>query len=223
MTAKGLRNKRGDPIHPSTLADLLANRVYVGVVSRNGLNVHGSREALVDPLTFEHVRQVLATNRNAEVRTRLHPHYLRGCLFCHSCNSRFSDSYARGKQYRYFFCLGRHRRRTECDEPSAPVDEIEKQIETAWWTVNLTEPAKHQLCDDIQAEIEHRLSDRNGRDAVRQQIADLVEERRRLLRLAIKQPPPLGFGFQAPHIWPNQPFAAAHPGAKLRQARPAVA
>jgi hypothetical protein len=57
------------------------------------------------------------------MRERGHQHYLSGKLFCHTCDSRWTDMQVKRRRYRYFFCPGRHLRRTECGEFYMPAED----------------------------------------------------------------------------------------------------
>jgi hypothetical protein len=53
----------------------------------------------------------------------------------------FGFSRGKGGTYGYFFCLGRHTGRTNCDLPYVPVEKAEQAVERIWQTdVQLAEP-----------------------------------------------------------------------------------
>jgi site-specific DNA recombinase len=44
----------------------------------------------------------------------------------------YGHSRGKGGVYSYFFCLGRHTGRTNCDLPYISVEKVEKEIERIW-------------------------------------------------------------------------------------------
>jgi site-specific DNA recombinase len=120
-TERGLLTK-GGPNTPrkqlsiSQMHRLLASPYYKGIVTFNGVKYQGKHERLVDDETWQQVQDILAAHRNGE-KQRVHPHYLKGTIFCGHCGSRLCVNYSRGKLgvvYPYYFCVGRHQRRTTC-------------------------------------------------------------------------------------------------------------
>lgn len=97
-----------------------------------------------------------------------------------------SDHFAKGKQHRYFFCLGRHRRRTDCDQPYVPTHEIEPQVMERWSTVRLTEGRKRELRDWIREVVAANVADPSQQEAARVRLQEIEEERARAGRMAVK-------------------------------------
>lgn len=71
---------------------------------------------------------MLRSHRSGEKR-RTHSHYLRSTLYCAYCDSRlcFTRSRGHGGTYEYFFCVGRHQKRTGCKLPYLRVEEMEQR------------------------------------------------------------------------------------------------
>ena len=118
------------PLPANKLQHVLRNRYYLGVVTYNGVEYDGKHEPLVTPGLFEEVQKMLASKAQAGERAPRHTHYLKGSLFCGRCGSRMAYCISRGNggQYAYFFCLGRHHKRTDCDLPHLNPDEVENAI-----------------------------------------------------------------------------------------------
>ncbi len=186
MTERGLLSKNGKPLSPSNLHKLLTNPVYKGMIAWHGELFPGEHPALVSAEIWDRVQEVLRQHANAEIRVRLEPHYLRGSLFCDQCGSRISDHFAKGGAHRYFFCLGRHRRRTDCDEPYTPTHEIEPHVLERWHTVKLTESRKRDLRDWIREAVAVHVADPSQQEAARVRLTEIEEERVRAGRMAVK-------------------------------------
>src|SRR5680860_340769 len=96
-------------------------------------------------------------------RSWRHDHYLKNSLFCGQCGSRLGFSYSRGKggkHYPYFFCLGRNRKRTDCDLPYLPADDVEKKV-IAHWRQQKISP---ELVADIRASVTKELATKRQQD-----------------------------------------------------------
>ena len=139
MAALGL-NTRATPKIPSkpvtkcTIEKILKNPYYAGVIRYNGVEYDGAHEALISLETFNHVQTIIQAHHNGE-RTREHPHFLKGSVYCWECKSKMIVTYARSKSgniYPYFICAGRHRTKSKdqkCKMRSILIDEVEYQVE----------------------------------------------------------------------------------------------
>ena len=120
------------PMDKKALNHLLKNPYYKGVVSYKGVEHVGSHQALTDTSTWQKVQDVLASHINGE-RTREHPHFLKGSLYCRNCGSRMIITYAKsgsGVRYPYFVCAGRHSKRAkDCKQKAVLIDVVEKQVQ----------------------------------------------------------------------------------------------
>jgi len=94
----------------------------------------GKHPRLVTPDVFDQVQRVLSAHNLSGEKYRRYQHYLKGSVLCGRCHSRLSvcDFKGNGGTYRYFFCLGRHRRRTGCNLPYLTVEGLEAAVERHW-------------------------------------------------------------------------------------------
>jgi site-specific DNA recombinase len=145
VTEAGLRtrptkaNPAGRPISRNALGDLLANRYYLGFVVHKGEEYPGRHEALIDPVTFARVQDVLAEQTWAGNRDRKWDHYLKGGIWCHRCGRRFillKGTSARKRNYFYFICKGKQQ--NECDMPRLPIAQVELAVAAHWGTITIT-------------------------------------------------------------------------------------
>ena len=104
------------PLQQSNIQLLLRHPFYKGLVRYKGLEYPGRHEAIVDQATWQKVQDVLSAKDRSGEKTREHPHYLKGSLYCH-CGFRMIISHSRGRHgtvYPYFCCLGRHGKHNNC-------------------------------------------------------------------------------------------------------------
>ncbi len=164
MSSLGL-NTRATPKIPSkpvtkcTIEKMLKNPYYAGVIRYNGAEYDGSHEALIDLDTFNQVQAMIESHHNGE-RTREHPHFMKGLLYCRKCGSKMIITYARSKSgniYPYFICAGRHRTKSKdqkCDLRAILIEEVEYQIEQLFDRITIT--ASERLL--LEAEIQRYIS-----------------------------------------------------------------
>jgi DNA invertase Pin-like site-specific DNA recombinase len=125
--------REGRPFDKGTLYKLLRNRTYLGEAVHKGKSFAGEHGAIVDPATWDRVHEVLAGNarrRGNEARART-PAPLRGLMRCTSCNSSMTPTHTRrrGRQYRYYVCLGASRRGHDtCSVRAIAASEVESLV-----------------------------------------------------------------------------------------------
>ena len=136
LEAKGFTNRPGlgkpeQPIRTNQLHRILQNRYYIGKLTWKGVEYEGNHPRLVDEQLFNKVQAMLRSRANSSERSYRTTHYLKGSLICGHCYSKITyavSSNQRGVKYPYFFCIGRHEKRTECDFPYIAPELIEKEI-----------------------------------------------------------------------------------------------
>ena len=127
------------PLSRSTLNRMLRNPYYIGLVTWQGVRHDGNHEPLISRELWLQVQAVLDAHNVGE-KQRKFPHYLKGSIYCGACGSRlcFDQKINRhGSTYQYFFCVGRHQKRTDCVRRYVSVDEIDAQVEQKWRHVQL--------------------------------------------------------------------------------------
>jgi site-specific DNA recombinase len=125
LEAKGLTYRPGlgkpaRPIGPNHLHRLLHNPYYVGKIRWRGVEYQGSHPPLVSEELFNKVQDMLAGRAQSSERSYRTTHYLKGSLKCEQCKSNVTYAISTGRggiRYPYFFCLGRHESRTDCELP----------------------------------------------------------------------------------------------------------
>ena len=176
------RNALPKPLALSRVANMLRNRYYIGKVTFKDVEYEGRHERLVSDELFSQVQLILDLHRNGE-KQRVHTHYLKGSVFCAHCGSRLCVQQA--KDYVYFFCLGRHQKRTNCTAPYLQVEAVEEAVTRYYQTVAGLLPASAH--EDVRQRLRDELSDKARHlepelKRARARMAELEEERRRLAR-----------------------------------------
>jgi len=142
-------------------------------------------EPIVDELAWQKVQDILDGRRQGE-KQREHPHYLKGTIFCGYCESRLCVTYSTshtGRVYPYYFCLGRHQKRTTCMLKHRPIQTIENLIEDHYQLVQLTAEGIEETADAVQAEIASAQDDlQTQRSQTKKLISRLETERAKLLQ-----------------------------------------
>ena len=182
LRGRGRRDYPEKPLKVSTVADLLANPVYLGMVEWEGVTYPGQHKPLVSADTFHRVQQLLAARAMRGIRERRHDHELKGVLWCGVCGRRLSLTLAKGS-YLYFYCLGqKNQARTGCREAYVPADLLEAAVERLYQQIQLPPAWLERLQVALDAEITCR-QDHNARErqVVTRRMAKLEGERRKLL------------------------------------------
>ena len=127
------------------------------------------------------MQDVLSEHANGEKR-RTHNHYLKSTVYCGQCGSRLCLINAKGA-YLYFFCVGRHQKRTNCTLRYLPAEAVEAAVERHYATIRLPEEVQDTIREGLRAEVEHQ--NRRARPemtAARRRVDELEQERRRVVR-----------------------------------------
>ena len=189
-TARGLRS-RGGPNTPSKelslsqMNRLLRSPYYVGIVTYNGADYPGKHEPLVNDETWQRVQDHLGKKKHG-LKQRDHHHYLKGTIWCGYCGSRLCVTFSTGKQgvrYPYYFCLGRHQKRTTCQLTYRPLALVEDQVVDHYRRVQLNAEGLEATADMLVTEASSQLkTERTKRDHGLRRIKQLEDERTKLLQ-----------------------------------------
>ena len=127
------------PMSEKYLHRVLTNPYYRGIVTYKGVQYDGRHERLVSDETWLKVQGILDSHYNGD-RVRKHNHYLKNSLWCGQCGERMlvtNSRSASGDVYPYFYCAGRHSKRTNCSQSSVLIYEIERKVEDLYLRVQL--------------------------------------------------------------------------------------
>ena len=198
LTHRGLvttptRNRPSRPLYLSHLHKLLRHPYYKGIVRYRGVEYEGRHEPLVSPHTWQRVQDILAAHHKAGDRPRVHPHYLKGTVFCGKrdengavCGSRLMVTHARsrsGRIYPYFVCASRHNKRSDCTFKAVLIDKIEDELIEHYAEHELTPEQHERLQEAFSAELaKFREEAATERERLRRQRHRLLNERAKLLQ-----------------------------------------
>ena len=166
LEARGMRSRETPTLSPTPLTRsqvhrILASPYYLGHVVHKGALYPGKHEPLIDDYTWERVQAIRATRRYAGDRSWKQGHYLIGSLRCARCHQRLGFGYSRsrnGDRYGYFFCLGRSKKRTDCDLPYLPEALVEAHVSDHW----ATEVVEDTITTTLRTRVEHALALRDA-------------------------------------------------------------
>ena len=184
LTTRATPNVPSAPIDRKALYKVLANRYYTGVLSYKGVEYTGVHPALVSNDTWQQVQDVLASHVNGE-RTREHPHFLKGSLYCKSCGSRMIINYTKshtGVRYPYFVCVGRHNKVTDCKQKAVLISEVERQVEQIYDRYTFPPAVRQYLEKFLQERIKKEQEKYQVElDGLRREKDKLERQRKKLL------------------------------------------
>ena len=182
LTALPHGKKPSGPVQPSHVAHMLSNRYYLGYVTFKGVEYQGRHQPLVPQSLYDSVQAVLKAHDISGEKTRIHHHYLKGSIFCGDCGSRLCFTLAKGR-YPYFYCLGRHQRRTSCRQPYLAVEAVEAAIERHYTTVRLPQGLEDVIRTGLKVELDKQHERAEPEISwARTRVTELQQERKRLAR-----------------------------------------
>lgn len=185
------------PVTKTSIEKMLKNPYYAGVIRYNGIEYDGAHEALIDLETFNKVQNIIQSHHNGE-RTREHPHFLKGLVYCWNCKSRMVVTHAKshtGNVYPYFICAGRHRTKSSrqtCKMRSILIDEVEYQLEKIFDNYSI-KPEDRFL---LEAQIQDFINKENEKfktelDALRREKEKIEHKQEKLLEAHFNDAIPL--------------------------------
>ena len=196
---KGLSEKvkNGGTVSKAPLGYLNIRRIDEKGREERTVIVDEERAPLVSADLWQRVQDVLASHVNGE-RTREHPHFLKGSLYCRNCGSRMIITYARsgsGVRYPYFVCAGRHSKREKgCKQKAVLIGEIERQVEQIYDHYSYPPAIRHHLEDFLQGKLkdEQKKYD-TERDHLRREKDKLEHRREKLMEAHYNEAIPMDF------------------------------
>ena len=180
MCTRPTTTRQAVALNRSQVHRILRSAYYTGRLPYLGVEYDGKHPALIDDETWQRVQDVLDGRRISGDRSWKHENYLKGTIFCARCDSRMAMTYAKGRggTYQYFYCLGRAKKRTDCDLPYLSADQVEKDVIDHWRTRKLAS----DLVELVRSVAREELAEQKSKD---KQL--LVTQHRRLQRLEAKR------------------------------------
>ena len=119
----------------SVVSHLLRSRLYLGEVRNNSEWFAGRHDAILDPVLFARVQEILDANSKGNkptTDTQPLPYLLTGLLRCGHCDLALTTASARGnggRRHRYYRCTSTTKRaETDCPTRSFPADQLEQMV-----------------------------------------------------------------------------------------------
>lgn len=178
LTTLPTPSRSAHPIALSSVHRMLRNPYYKGDVVYKGVRYDGEHPRLIEPEVWLAVQGVLSAHNVSGDRTQRHDHYLKGTVFCGSCDSRFLINHARSRQgtiYPYFVCSGRHQRATDCTQKAIHTTDVEELIADYYRNIRIPPATIDVLRETLNVELD-RLTASAGTEA-----AELTARRTRNL------------------------------------------
>ena len=187
---KGLTNRAwaknpSSPISLTSLYQMLSNPYYMGVVSFRGIHYEGKHPILVEPEVWLTVQDLLAANAHRGEKDRVHPHYLRGSIYCSACGGRlvFSENKGNGGTYHYFICLKKKTRENNCRRPAIRLERIEDGIAEFYGQFQVPAQQSEAIRAAVTAELAAQTAEaRRGLARANKRKTQAQEERQKLLQ-----------------------------------------
>jgi site-specific DNA recombinase len=172
VTRKG-RKMGGQPFTKTNLHKLLTNATYAGKLRYKTELHNGEHAAIVDPVKWQKVQELLKRNRHQGSTERNGSGaILKGLLHCRPCGCAMTPTHATksGKRYRYYVCSSAQKRGWErCPSQSVPAGQVERIV------VEQISKAGHDQ-ERLQKILTEASKQRHSR------LAPVESERRRLER-----------------------------------------
>ena len=179
------RSRPAGKVGRSTLARILKDRYYIGVVTYQAVDYDGDHPTFISRDLFERVQEVLRAHHLAGEKHWHHSNPLKGTVYCGLCKERLRFTQVRGRRgnaYRYFVCASRHDG-TGCRLHYASEQAVEAAVARYYAkTIRFDAERLASLEDDLIAAF-NDVADYRSREVERERrlIAKLEGERRRLL------------------------------------------
>jgi site-specific DNA recombinase len=179
----------------STIARLLQDPYYIGVVHYRGVDYQGTHPVFIDPGAFQQVQQVLDSHRTSGEKHWRHVNHLKGTVYCGYCGGRLRFTQVKGRRgglYRYFVCGTRHSGST-CEQAYLNEHRVEEAVGRYYARVVRFDADRiSQLQERLLEAFDRVLTYRDQQLAVeRKRLAELDTERRRLLDAHLADAVPL--------------------------------
>lgn len=173
------------------LSLMLRDRYYLGYVKHDGEYIKGLHTPLITEDLFDEVQDVIETRAIANEKRRIHHHYLKGSVFCDSCEQAgvtqrlvIQKTINRhGTTYFYFFCRGRQNE--ACTTKFVPLSQVEEAVEEHYATLRLTPSFVAKLRTHMDDQVrEEKAAEQSLKEQLTKELRDLSTQEENLLDLA---------------------------------------
>jgi site-specific DNA recombinase len=156
VTALGLNTRKGRPVPKQTFSRMLRNPFYCGIIQKNGTQVRGLHDALVNETLFDSVQSKLTGHAPHQIEHEDFP--LRGFIRCAKCEKNLTAGWVggRNKKYSRYWCWTKG-----CGDVSLRGERLEGNFSTL---LGIIQPQAHLLAM-IPTLAAHSWADRKERIA----------------------------------------------------------
>ncbi len=176
---RGQPNEAGRLWTSQSIAALLGNPVYMGMVTHHGEIVReGAHEAILEPALFKQVQRLRMASRGRPASPQRQPYVLRGIVRCSRCLGSLQGNHGgKTKRIRYYREVASKRRGVPCDAPQVSVraDFLEAEVDAI--------VARFHMPEDVRERVLTLLQHDDGEDDLDVRRRRLDERLRRLNRL----------------------------------------
>jgi len=205
LTTRPTPTQPAKPLTYKSIALILHNPYYIGVVRYRGQEYDGQHEALIPIDLFQKCQEVITGRAQSTERPSKHRHYLTGTVKCARCGygliynviTKRNKRTGTVKQYDYFTCQNRLNGGKKslaglsCDLPYLPVEEVEAVVDQVWQGEQLPPKVLAELTANLEAELDTTQADlRSEVASLDQRIGQIKAERVKWAEAAMSQTVP---------------------------------
>lgn len=143
LANKNIVSRNGTGLGHSVINTILNNPFYYGLIRWKGESKVGKQKPIITKELFDTCQYVLAKHRSFLVRRRKYDYLLRGFLFCHECEQRYTaephpnHSINNPTEIHYYHCQKRDR--NGCPAPYVEMSVIEGLVEREFKKLEFSE------------------------------------------------------------------------------------
>ncbi len=132
LNNKGIKTKAGSKFNMNSLARIIRNTKYIGIVASHENVYTDIVPAIVDEEVFYTCNAIMDEHKHKQRVTKNEkPYILSGKLYCGYCNSLMtaeSGTSKTGKIYHYYKCFGKKRNNNSCGKKNYKQQELEDLV-----------------------------------------------------------------------------------------------
>lgn len=167
LTSRLTAGKPSKPVGLTTMYHILQNPYFMGVVSYRGIHYEGKHPVLVEPDVWLAVQDLLAAHAHRGEKDRVHPHYLRGTIYCSNCGGRlvYSENTGNGGTYPYYLCVKKKTKENNCTRGAMRLERIEDAIAEFYQRFKLSDEQAEDIRRAVRTELAAQQAE--GRESLK--------------------------------------------------------
>lgn len=132
LNAQGIRTKAGSPFNMNSVARMIRNEKYIGIVRSNGNVYTNVVPAIVDERLFRECNEMMDAHKHKQRECKAEkPYILSGKLFCGYCGSMMTaeaGTSKTGKVHHYYKCFNRKKNPSACGKKNYKQKDLEDLV-----------------------------------------------------------------------------------------------